>query len=74
MTRSPDVLNDSFRSSEVLNESFKTLVQRCGLHRRDFAGALASGEVNDSFMTLRAAGPARVDWSMPLGSALPSHD
>ncbi|WP_211299692.1 hypothetical protein, partial [Amycolatopsis lexingtonensis] len=53
VTRSLHVLNDSFRSSEVLNDSFKTLAHRCRLHRRDFAGAIASSEVNDSFMTSR---------------------
>ncbi|MBE1496928.1 hypothetical protein H4696_004028 [Amycolatopsis lexingtonensis] len=50
VSRSPHVLNDSFRSSGVLNESFKTLEHRCGPHRRDFAGALTPDAVNDSFL------------------------
>ncbi|MBE1497407.1 hypothetical protein H4696_004507 [Amycolatopsis lexingtonensis] len=44
VSRSPHVLNDSFRSSGVLNDSFKTLEHRCGPHRRDFAGPLREAE------------------------------
>ncbi|WP_211299758.1 hypothetical protein, partial [Amycolatopsis lexingtonensis] len=72
VTRSPHVLNDSFRSSDVLNDSFKTPAHRCAPHRPDFAGPLTSGEVNDPFMTLSAGVPGGVGWCrLLLGVAEP---
>ncbi len=55
-------MNESFRTSHVLNDSFKTF-GRAASHLStgagpakpgDFAGALTSGALNESFMASRA--------------------
>ncbi len=49
-------MNDSFTSPDDMNDPFMTSRDVSRPRGHDFAGTLAFDEVNDSFMTLRAAG------------------